>query len=69
MNRKLSFRLCILIQALFFTVFGFILKDMEDDFGNLLVFAGTIIFTVFFFQFSIKSLNSLSKRKQAFRLK
>lgn len=59
----------IFIQAILLIVFGLILKNIEDNFGNLMVFAGVIMAAVWIIYFFYRSVNSFNRKRQTFRLK
>lgn len=69
MSHNQTTRLLILIQAILLTAFGLILKSMEDNFGDMLIGSGIAIIIVLSIRFCFKSLHSISRKKQVFRLK
>ena len=69
MSHKQTIRLFILIQAILFAAFGLILKNMEDNLGDLLIGSGAMMILILGIRFCFKSLNSISHRKHALRIK
>jgi hypothetical protein len=53
---KSSFRLLVTMQAFLFTIFGVILKNMDDSLGNKLLWTGVILLGILSLRVFVKFL-------------
>ena len=60
-----NFRLLMIFQAILFTGFGLILKDLDDTFGDKLLWTGIAVLAFFILEASYKLINKNSRGKES----